>query len=256
MKVVVLALPCVSRRPRKSLPLRGRLKPHPLPIVVLGLDPGTRCTRESQKRFWLRRERLNSPLPRSKNRCGSPGQARGQRGGKEVSHPQRSRLPKNLSPPPQPRPYSPSRPRTGRMRNERVAGLVRVRWESSQRRPKADRWPDVDTMCDPSFRALLTPTSHRGNPEGQREGTGRLAEKVDPTFSVRPTDPPKTLNNPQPENAAISPKSRTHGAMVASYIQNHAERSSPHAVYNRSQPQRAPRAELAHAPKAYATAPR
>src|SRR5690606_31633820 len=32
------------------------------------------------------------------------------------------------------------------------------------------------------------------------EGTGgRLAEKVVPTFSVRPTDPLKTLNNPQPE---------------------------------------------------------
>src|SRR5690606_27864146 len=43
------------------------------------------------------------------------------------------------------------------------AGSVRVRWESSQRRPKADRWPDVDTRWG------NPPTSHRGNPEGQRE---------------------------------------------------------------------------------------
>ena len=43
------------------------------------------------------------------------------------------------------------------------AGSVRVRWESSQRRPKADRWPDVDKRWG------NPPTSHRGNPEGQRD---------------------------------------------------------------------------------------
>ena len=121
------------------------------------------------------------------------------------------------------------------MRNERVAGLDRVRWESSQRRPKADRWPDVDTRCRRGQKLQSLPHRTGETRRGSERAAGRLAEKVVPTFSVRPTDPLKPLNNPQPENAAISQKPRSRGAMIASYIQNHAERSSPHAVQSPSE---------------------
>src|SRR5690606_15211333 len=78
----------------------------------------------------------------------------------------------------------PHEPAIGRMRNERVAGSVRVPHGSPWGRPKADGWPDVDNRWG------NPPTSHRGNPEGQRSGQHRF-------------------NNPQPETAAISPKPRT-----------------------------------------------
>src|SRR5690606_32986770 len=51
------------------------------------------------------------------------------------------------------------------------AGSVRVPHGSPWGRPKADRWPDVDKRCERTTNPI-TPTSHRGNPEGQR-GDGR-----------------------------------------------------------------------------------
>src|SRR5690606_22943449 len=102
---------------------------------------------------------------------------------------------KYLSPPSVSPPYSPHDPASTDASATNVwAGSVRVPHGSPWGRPKADRWPDVDTRWG------NPPTSHRGNPEGQRSGQHHF-------------------NNPQPETAAISPKSRAHGAMDASYIQ-------------------------------------
>ena len=115
------------------------------------------------------------------------------------------------------------------------AGSVRVPHGSPWGRPKADRWPDVDNRCGRGQKLQSLPRRTGETRRGSERAAGRLAEKVVPTFSVRPTDPLKSLNNPQPENAAISQKPRSRGAMFASYIQNHAERSSPHAVQSPSE---------------------
>src|SRR5690606_35131424 len=106
---------------------------------------------------------------------------------------QRRRQSRNLSPLPHQPPYSPhDLASTDASATNVWAGSVRVPHGSPRGRPKADRWPDVDKRWG------NPPTSHRGNPEGQRSGQHHF-------------------NNPQPEIAAISPKSRAHGAMDASY---------------------------------------
>src|SRR5690606_25277976 len=61
------------------------------------------------------------------------------------------------------------------------ARSVRVPHGSPWGRPKADRWPDVDTMW--------AKTLPRRTGETRRGRRRRLAEKVAPTFSFRPADP-------------------------------------------------------------------
>src|SRR5690606_13801545 len=63
------------------------------------------------------------------------------------------------------------------------AGSVRVPHGSPWGRPKADGWPDVDTRWG------NPPTSHRGNPEGRREGRKALPTAPSPRRRHKPKIP-------------------------------------------------------------------
>src|SRR5690606_28179259 len=90
------------------------------------------------------------------------------------------------------------------------AGSVRVCWESSQHRPKADGWPDVNTRWG------NPPTSHRGNSEGQRSG------------------PTSTTPSPRRRHKPKIPNAWGDGSFILNY--KPAERSSPHAFHNTAKP--------------------